>query len=70
MGSRPMAKERAEKGTAPMVESLTVVIGGTIHGLSGKPAVAGKTRVWTSAALWEEKYIIRNENTLHTAHKT
>ena len=55
MGSRPMAKERAEKGTAPMVESLTVVIGGTIHGLSGKPAVAGKTRVWTSAALWEEK---------------
>ena len=55
MGSRPMAKERAEKGTAPMVESLTVVIGGTIHGLSGKPAVAGKTRVWTSAAVWEDK---------------
>ena len=50
-----MAKERAEKGTAPMVESLTVVIGGTIHGLSGKPAVAGKTRVWTSAAVWEDK---------------
>ena len=45
MGSRPMAKERAEKGTAPMVGSLTAVIGGTIHGLSGKPAVAGKTRV-------------------------
>ena len=40
------------------------------HGLSGKPAVAGKTRVWTSAAVWEDKQIIRNENTLHTAKKT
>ena len=52
MGSRPMAKDVAEKGSAPMVGRLTAVIGGTIHGiggtihgLSGKPAVAGQTRV-------------------------
>ena len=45
MGSRPMATDGAEKGSAPMVGSLTAVLGGTIHGPSGKPAVAGKTRV-------------------------
>ena len=67
MGSRPMAKERAENGTAPMGGSLTPIIFGTIHGLSLKSAVAGKTAVWTSAALWEEKCVMHNENILHTA---
>ena len=67
-----MTKERAEKGTAPMVESLTVVIGGTIHGLNGKPAVAGKTRVWTSAALWTENisFVTKTHYTPQKKHDT
>ena len=47
-GSAPMvgmATHGAEHGSAPMVGSLTAVLRGTIHGPSGKPAVAGKTRV-------------------------
>ena len=49
----------AEKGTAGTVGRIGAVIihGGAviIHGLSGKPAVAGKTRVWTSQFVGKKK---------------
>ena len=51
----------AQQGTAGTVGTIGAVI---IHGLSGKPAVAGKTRVWTSQLVGNKKIIMHDEKTI------
>ena len=58
-----------EKGYTPMVMGSRPM---AKDWLNGKPAVAGKTRVWTSAALWEANisFATKTHYTPHTKHDT